>query len=209
MPTEHIGRPHAHQTCLHSILRKTLETGTAADVWDSGCPCALGQTQKSSQARIPTLGERLCPSGHRGVLSSMITEHPSITWPEQGLWYDSSVVWKNLCPSLILLANECTHGEWEQRPNSGVIRGLGPSGTEWQGRIAAGFACQHFCLRKLYPWSALMRRVVVPVLAWPRFVALRTGQWQVFKEVCRGSAHPVEDQPAGDQSWTSNLLFLK
>lgn len=114
MPTELIGRPHTHQTCLSSILRKTLETGTAADVWDSGCPCALGQTQKSSQARIPTLGERLCPSGHRGVLSSMITEHPSITWPEQGLWYDSSVVWKNLSPSLILLANECTHGEWEQ-----------------------------------------------------------------------------------------------
>ena len=167
MPTIHIARQHTQQTCQGSILGRNLGDGGQQQMCGTlvihvllGRPRSL---PKPSLFKSSNPGRKTLSCRSWGLLNSMIIGHPPIAWPEHGLGCDTRVVSQGGGTfASVLLCQQMSPqlGIKSSSPSSGSLRGLGPSGAEWQGRIAGGLPHQHFCSMKLCSSSDVMRRVV-------------------------------------------------
>ena len=151
MPTIHIARQHTQQTCQGSILGRNLGDGGQQQMCGTlvihvllGRPRSL---PKPSLFKSSNPGRKTLSCRSWGLLNSMIIGHPPIAWPEHGLGCDTRVVSQGGGTfASVLLCQQMSPqlGIKSSSPSSGSLRGLGPSGAEWQGRIAGGFAPSAF-----------------------------------------------------------------
>lgn len=162
------GRQHTHVGPTRAAFwGKNLETGTAAGVWDPGCPCILTHTQSLAKPdfqpwkrdSVPQVVGALEQYNYRSI-------HPlpglSRNWDATPGWCGGTLASALLCQQASAPVERDSTSQ-----NSGVISGLSPRRAvelKDKKRPLQGLPHQHFYFEKLTPFSDVMS--TWPGLAW-------------------------------------------